>query len=107
MTFSINHISPLEIHKPKADVHFMIVPPERTLAVEFNWTCKPGASSYRVQISHSPSFDKVVKEGVLAFCSENRLPLAAGEYYWRARVEAPLMANYPWSEPAHFTIECK
>ncbi|MGZ3723843.1 MAG: hypothetical protein ACXVA9_12960, partial [Bdellovibrionales bacterium] len=107
LKFSVNTVAPLDLIHPHSNSPLTVAPAEKQLAVEFSWVCKPGASSYIVQISHSPRFERIVKEGVLAMCSENWINLPAGQYYWRARMESPSIERYPWSAVAGFTIQRK
>lgn len=105
--FSMNALAPLDLLKPEPGSRLALLAGEKLFSAEFAWICKPGANSYFLQLSRTAEFTRIVKEGVLTSCAENRVSLPAGRFFWRVRVESPQLENSPWSTVANFTVQSK
>lgn len=102
--FSISLTTPLELMRPAANSVIETPHAVKEHTLTFGWACKPGARSYQVQISHTSNFTHIVKDETVATCTLDQVPLAAGNFFWRARVDLPTILSNSWSEVRGFAI---
>lgn len=72
--------------------------------VQFFWLNKFETEMYRLQVSASPTFDKLTYDMVVNGIQSERLTLAAGDYYWRVRAEDNPASISEWSAPRSFRL---
>ena len=103
-SFILSSTAPVQLSKPDS-LHILSLRGQGTHAhLEFSWSCKPGAKTYRFQLSTNSTFGSTLSDRLANGCQENESRLSAGTYFWRVRAEDLAIPPQEWSEVRKFVV---
>lgn len=103
--FLLSYLRPVTLVSPKPDETFLLKGLQREANLNFQWQCKPGVKSYRVQLSQARDFSSVLNEEFVSICQMKDIRIPAGSYYWRVGILPKENRDTLWSEPEIFVVE--